>query len=374
MKRSLITLTTLIILSLACNLGAPAAENVPAANQPVETATSSPPALSDTCLSGQCEGVEVSQNDAGEAVLLFTIGMHIEPMGETAQGYGGNKGDYHQSAFFDHHVQDILTVTGMVEAHGGRMTIQAQSPFTTVVIESGNTILADLAARGHELALHFHENAHLGKNDETLSAQQWCDVMKQEISFITQASGVSDIRYWSGGNLYVDIHEAAQCAGLDVNSDWKNPQLQKTPLEFVGVNPWRPSGGTDGINLVDFTQHDPNGAIVFLPEGQYDKSNFAASRRSEDTGGDEAYFEYLKESLYASLEAAEAGKVNVFHFTVHPGEFRGDPQHPFDVIEKFLTEVVNPLVASGQVQWATFSEMADAYAAWEAANPGVAPR
>ena len=314
------------------------------------------------------------QSDAGEAVLLFDIGMHIEPMGETAQGYRSGKGDYHQQQFFERHVQNILVVAQIVEAHGGRMTIQAQSPFTTVAIESGNTILADLAARGHEMALHFHEDAHLGKNDETLSAQQWCDVMKEEISYITQASGVTNIRYWSGGNLYVDVYEAAACAGLDVNSDWKNPQLQETPLEFVGVNPWRPSGGTDGVNLTAFTQHDPNGAVVFLPEGQYDKSNFASMRRSDDAGGDEAYFEFLKESLYASLEAAQAGKVNVFHFTVHPGEFRGDPQHPFDVIEKFLAEVVDPLVASGQVQWATLSEMADAYAAWEAANPGVSPR
>lgn len=86
-------------------------------------------------------------------------------------------------------------------------------------------------------------------------------------------------------------------------------------------------------------------------------------RRSDDAGGDEAYFEYLKESLYASLSAAQAGKVNVFHFTVHPGEFLGDPQDPFGVIERFLTEVVDPLVASGQVQWATYSQMADAYAA-----------
>lgn len=345
MKHSLIALTTLIILSLACNLGAPAAENVPAENQPLETATISP-----------------VKNDAGEAVLLFTIGMHIEPMGETAQGFGGGKGNYHEPVFFDKQVKDILTLTQIVEAHGGRMTIQAQSPFTTVAIESGNTILADLASRGHEMALHFHEDAHLGKNTSALNVQQWCDVMKQEISFITQASGVTDIRYWSGGNLYVDVYEAAQCAGLDVNSDWKNPQLQETPLEFLGVNPWRPSGGTDGVNLADFTQHDPNGAVIFLPEGKYDKSDFASMRRSEDAGGDEAYFEFLKESLYASLDAAQAGKTNVFHFTVHPGEFRGDRQHPFDVIEKFLTEVVDSLVASGDVQWATFSEMADAYA------------
>jgi hypothetical protein len=322
------------------------------------------------------------QNEAGTeptasaetAVLLFTIGMHIEPLGATAQGYRGGKGDYRQPQFFERHVQDIQTVASMVEAHGGRMTIQTQSPFTSAAIESGNTILVDLAARGHELALHFHEDTHLGKNSPTLSVQQWCDVMKQEIALITQASGVADIRYWSGGNLYIDVYEAAACAGLDVNSDWKNPKLQETPLEFVGVNPWRPAGGTDGVQLTAFTQHAPAGAVVFLPEGQYDRSNFASMRRSDAVGGDEAYFEYLKQSLYASLAAAQPGKVNVFHFTVHPGEFRGDPAYPFAVIEKFLTEVVAPLVASGQMQWATFSEMADAYAAWEQANPGVSPR
>jgi len=354
MKHSFITLTTLIILSLACNLSAPTAENIPAANQPVETVT--------------------SPNEAGKAVLLFTIGMHIEPMGETAQGFGGGKGDYHQPVFFDKQVKDILAVTRIVESHGGHMTIQAQSPFTTVAIESGNTILADLAARGHEIALHFHEDTHLGKNSEALSVQQWCDVMKQEISLVKQASGVTDIRYWSGGNLYMDIYDVAECAGLDVNSDWKNPKIQETPLEFVGVNPWRPAGGTDGVALNEFIRYDPHGAVVFLPEGQYDITDFASMRRSEDAGGDEAYFEFLKESLYASLEAAGPNKVNVFHFTIHPAEFRGDPQHPFEVIEKFLTEVVDPLVANGQVQWATFSQMADAYAAWESVNPGVAPK
>jgi hypothetical protein len=265
-------------------------------------------------------------------------------------------------------------VTQIVEAHGGRMTIQAQSPFTSVAIESGNSILADLAARGHELALHFHEDAHLGKNSSSRTVQEWCDAMKQEMSLITHASGVTDIRYWSGGNLYADVYAAAACAGLDVNSDWKNPQTQTTNLSLAGVNPWRPAGGTDGSDFSLLAQHDPAGAVVFLPEGQYDKSNFASMRRSDEAGGDEAYFEYLKQSLYASLAAAEPGKVNVFHFTVHPGEFRGDPANPFAVIEKFLAEVVDPLVASGQVQWATFSQMADAFVAWETANPGAAPR
>ncbi|MDO8311970.1 MAG: hypothetical protein Q7T25_08525, partial [Sideroxyarcus sp.] len=265
---------TIVLLALLASACAPSA-----AAQVVETATSQP-------VGNEASAVPVSNPET--VVVYFTIGMHIEPMGVTAQGFKGGKADYHQEPFFLKQVDDIRTLTGIVEAHGGRMTIQAQSPFTMVAIESGNTILADLASRGHEMALHFHEDAHLGKNDETLSVQQWCDVMKEEISYITQASGATDIRYWSGGNLYVDVYEAAACAGLNVNSDWKNPQLQETPLEFVGVNPWRSSGGTDGVNLTAFTQHDPNGAVVFLPEGQYDKSNFASMRRSDDAGGDEA--------------------------------------------------------------------------------------
>ena len=351
---------TFVLMALLASACAPSV-----AAQPLETAT--PPEVKEEAGAAPVTSPE-------SAVLLFAIGMHIEPLGKTAQGYQSGKGDYRRQDFFDKHAQDILAVTQIVEAHGGRMTIQAQSPFTEVAIESGNTILADLAARGHELALHFHEDAHLGKNDGTLSVQTWCDVMKQEISLITQASGVTDIRYWSGGNLYPGVFEAAACAGLDVNSDWKNPNTQSTDLSIVGVNPWRPAGGTDGSDFTLFAQHDPAGAVVFLPEGQYDKTNFAASRRSDNAGGDEAYFEYLKQSLYASLAAAQAGKVNIFHFTVHPGEFRGDPAHPFEVIEKFLAEVVDPLVASGQVQWATLSEMADAFAAWEAVNPGVAPK
>ena len=352
--------TTLALLALLISACAPSA-----AAGTVETATQ--PQV-------QNEAGTASDANSEPAVLLFGIGMHIEPMGTTAQGYSSGKGDCRQPQFFERHVQDILAVTQIIEAHDGWMTIQVQSPFTSVAIESGNTILADLAARGHELALHFHEDAHLGKSDETLSAQTWCNVMKQEIALITQAGGVTDIRYWSGGNLYPTLFEAATCAGLNVNSDWKNPKTQSTDLSLTGVNPWRPTGGTDGSDFSLFAQHDPAGAVVFLPEGQYDKTNFASMRRSDNEGGDEAYFEYLKQSLYASLAAAQAGKVNVFHFTVHPGEFRGAPAHPFEVIEKFLTEVVDLLVASGQVQWATFSEMADAFAAWESANPGANPR
>jgi len=254
------------------------------------------------------------------------------------------------------------------------MTVQAQSPFTQVAIERGNTILRDLEAHGHEIALHFHEDAHLGRDPERLPVQAWCTVMQEEISYIQRAGAQKKIRYWSGGNLYTGIVEAASCAGLDVMSDWKNPRTQGTDLSLVGVHPWRPAGGPSETDLSKFATHDPNGQVIFLPEGAYDPEKFKNKNAIIARGGDQAWFEVIREALERSLESAKADRVNVFHFTVHPGEFRGDPTRPFGVIEDFLTNVVDPLVKAGKVRWATFSQMADEFIAWEKAHPGVDPR
>lgn len=72
MKRIFFFLSLIVLAALACSL--PATEIPSAETLPTETVTQP----------------EV-QNEAGEAVLYFTIGMHIEPMGETAQGYGAAK-------------------------------------------------------------------------------------------------------------------------------------------------------------------------------------------------------------------------------------------------------------------------------------------
>lgn len=316
-------------------------------------------------------------DDAGAPVILFSIGMHIEPNGGSpssiitgqpaARAPGGNKKSYYNSSFFDRDVAEIRTVAGIIEAHGGHMTVQAQTPFTTVAIESGDTILADLAAAGHELGLHFHEIVHLGRDPESLTADTWCAVMTEETELVKQASGVEEIRYFSGGNLYPDLYAAASCAGLDIHSDWKNPDDQSGDPTFVGLNPWRPAGGTDGADFTQVATHDPAGDVIYLAEGSYNNVDFTSSTTA--AGGDEeAYFEFLRASLMESLAQAEAGEVNVFDITIHPGEYKGTGQ-PYAIIDRFLTEVVDPLVASGQLRWATYSEKADAYSEWEASHP-----
>lgn len=309
----------------------------------------------------------------GPAPLLFGIGMHIEPVGATAQRADfrhASGADYNNPAAFQKAVESIQAVVDIVEDHGGRLTIQSQSPFTTAAISSGSTVLGDWEDAGHEVGLHFHEDAHLGASSAGLPVETWCGVLREEVDFLHQA-GVDSVTYWSGGNLYPHLYEAAECAGLTVNGDWKNPNTQSTPSELLGSVPWRPAGGTDGADVSAFAAHDPDGAIVFVPDGRSDRGTFPAASRD---GGDDAYFDYLEESLLSAIRDAEPGKPNVFHFTIHPGEFRGDVADQFAAIDRFLEEVVDPLVEAGAIEWATLSEMAAAFGEWEAAHPGEDPR
>jgi len=137
-----------------------------------------------------------------------------------------------------------------------------------------------------------------------------------------------------------------------------------TPDALASITPWRPAGGADGEDLTNLLAPDPNGKVIFLPDGLYGHEAYRAHKQvlkpaKAAEENDAALFDVLAEGLLTSTLAARSNQVNVFHLTLHPGEF--DPQ----ALDQFLKETVDPLVANGQVRWATFSDMASAYQAWE---------
>ncbi|MFA7003782.1 MAG: hypothetical protein WC429_07080, partial [Verrucomicrobiia bacterium] len=321
---------------------------------------------------------------SSDAPLLFCIGVHVEPLGAQPSALVGEDvgrmpprpgPDYNRGPFFLRHVADLQALAAIVEKHGGKMTVQVQTPFTSMCVKTGERILADFEKRGHEIALHFHEDAHLGRNGGSLPVETWTAVMKEEIELIKKA-GATRVRYWSGGNLYPKVLDAAAAAGLEVQSDHKNPRAQRTFPELLSINPWRPAGGPTAEDITAFAKHDPAGRIVYLPDGIFTRTDFNSMRRSEFAGGEAKYFDFLADSLRASLKAARSDRVNVFHVTVHAGEFRGGPDagKPFGVIDRWLSDAVDPLVKAGKVKWATLGGMADTFRTWEKKNPGVDPR
>jgi hypothetical protein len=337
-------------------------------------------------------------DDAGsaDAPVLFGIGIHVEPQGAVISRLVGPRpaegarplprtlnaprpmGDrpppnYNDPPYFRRTVDDLGLLARLVERRGGRLTVQVQTPFTRVAVESKEPVLADLEKRGHEIALHFHEYAHLGQPCDRFGVDLWKAVMQEEIDWIRK-SAVKTVRYWSGGNLYPGVLEAAAGVGLAVMSDYKNPHLQQSDARLQTVNPWRPAGGPREGDLAAFAAHDPRGRVVYLPDGIYASADYASLKRGRGGDSDARYFDLLTEGLETSLRAARPDRVNVFHLTVHPGEFRGIPREPYGVVDRWLTQTIDPLVKAGKVRWATFSEMAEAFTKWEQANPGVDPR
>ena len=328
---------------------------------------------------------------SADAPLLFCIGLHIEPFGakvselcrrdrperpgkadDDMKPDGARRSqDYHDKAFFNRHVADIRALAGVVAKHNGKLTVQAQTAFTRVCVDENQPILADLMKAGNEIALHFHEDAHLGKRCETLPADTWSAVMKEEIAWIGKACPGANVRYWSGGNNYPNLLAAADAAGLQVMSDHKNPKSQQTFPSLLAVNPWRPAGGPAEDNIEAFAKHDPKGKIIYLPDGIFSETDFA-ERKKQGWGH---WFDAMTEGLELSLKAASKDKVNVFHITLHAGEFRGGPgAQPFEIVDQWLTRVVDPLAKAGKIKWATYSEMAGAFASWEKTHPGIDPR
>jgi len=308
-----------------------------------------------------------------EPVLLLALGVHVEPFGAVPSqivgggraftGQGVKQQDYHDSQLFQRHVADIRNLAAVMEKHGGRLTVEVQTPFTTVAAQNRNTLLSDLENKGHEIALHFHEDKHLGNNCEALPVNIWTAVMAEEISYIKKA-GASSVRAWSGGNLYEGVLKAGKAAGLDVYSDWKNPQSQTADTVTFGLHPWRPAEGPDPDDMSGFARNDPDGKVIFLPWGLSSTGGLFGTGR----GKADAMFETVKQSINLSLSQAQADKVNVFHFVVHPGEITGIGSTPYASLDKFLTDYVDPLVTAGKVRWATYSGMADAYKAWESSS------
>jgi hypothetical protein len=281
--------------------------------------------------------------------LYFGIGVHIEPIAEYM-------GDF----VYQQDRERLCGLAEIVAQHGGVLTIQTQTPFDDKAQQLEDTIFADLAAQGHEIALHFHEDAHIPDADHR-PVEEWVTALGEEIDLIEELSGV-EVRTWSGGNIYDHLYEAAEEVGLEININYKNPQTQQSDERYTILTPWRPAGAS---SMEERTTHDPDGAVIYIPSGVFP----AHCDKLEAFPRPYCYeaFDYVTVALRNSLGAVTEGKVNAFYPTLHPSDFfgPGTDEDKLQVWDEWLTTVVDPLVADGRIQWATMSDIADAFVAWE---------
>jgi hypothetical protein len=147
-----------------------------------------------------------------------------------------------------------------------------------------------------------------------------------------------------------------------VNGNYKNRITQSSNPGFAVVNPWRPASATNDTSRLE---HDPQGPIIYIPSGVY-PTHCAKLEALPRPYGYEA-FDYVTRALKASLQVATPDRVNTFYFTFHPGDFLRPDNDEADYLvwEAWLTEIIDPLMATGKLKWATIEEMAQAFRDWE---------
>lgn len=314
------------------------------------------------CLVICADRVPVNAAAAAPGVLLVELGVHVEPFGLVNGRIQSGGASYDNETYFRQHTVLLRSLAAIVERHGGRATFQVQSPFIDSCTKYRDNVIGELAGRGHEIALHFHEDAHLGRNADTLAPERWIEVIGAQIAKI-QALGVERVRMWSGGNLYPHLLEAATAVGLDVMSDWKNPRTQTAESGLQVTTPWKPADSPNGTDLSAFLRHDPAGRVVYLPTGVIDPKTMHEDEINGAAEPAAALKAFWSDGVSASLAsvAQNPSATHVFHITLHPGELQSHDYGGDTTLDTWLREEIDPLVMAGKARWATYSQMADAY-------------
>jgi hypothetical protein len=189
---------------------------------------------------------------------------------------------------------------------------------------------------------------------------------------LAQASGTPVTDH--NGNF--DFTQASRFAEIPMLtwSVYKNYTNQRTYDRLIN-NPWRPAHCNAVRDIEAFLTHDPNTDIVYIPGwGQ------ALTRHHERA------LTRLRPMVSQFIRYADPERVNTFYAVLHVDHFRARDYGPdyitydertgeFAYSDEFLqdlqywddtmTELIDPLVAEGYLQWTSLPEMGELYRAWE---------
>ena len=269
---------------------------------------------------------------------------------------------------------NIRRFQNLISEYDGVVSFQVTQRWAELEREFNTGTLHWLASRGSEIALHIHEDYLLprylglpqqGSPDiEALVADQPESVVVealQELKEEVEALSGVEVTGFSGAPFIENPLEVATQAGLTIKFGYKDPVTRTIDPRLTVLNPWRPAGSE---NIEQLTAYDRNGESIFVPSGTM--PTHCQNVGTIPTPFNYAGLDYLTFLLRESLKHVDPDKINVFSMNFHPWDFAGDTD--FQLWREWLSQVPQPLLESGRVQWSTFGEVAELYSQWEAVN------
>jgi len=232
------------------------------------------------------------------------------------------------------------------EDHGAKIALQPDWTFIQGTVVHDPTLFSDFQASGHGVDTHAHETQYdLGQVHDMLDQAGVVDTII--------ANGGFD-KTWGDGNWVAYITHFQTPGGQQM---FQAVNAYKDPLSQVVdslATPIRPS--TSG----DWMVNDPNGLLVYIP----------GAPNSYLVGSNPSFFQLLPQAVDYALEGVIPGRVNCFYWHDPVGLYNGSllSKTRLDFWDQVLNNYFDQKVAQGDVVWANFTEMYQAYLDWEEDN------
>lgn len=322
-------------------------------------------------------GIEVPPEPTAPVHISFLI--HIEDPALITR----------QEAYFQQKTAVFRELARIFYRHGGFLTIQPEEDWVRAA-ESGfhPGLLAQLAA-DFDVVYSTHTHGPACRDDRgRLRSSADCNVHREwdrnivDDDILEYVGNLRNLISATSGQTVSDhngnftFRAASRFAEIPMQtwSAYKNFNTQRT-YDWLIINPWRPGEGNANDNILHFVTHDPTTNIVYIPgwsQALTRHPDRALSRTSR--------------ILSQVIRFADPDRVNTFYFVLHVDHFysrANDPSYlAYDTEtgeisygaefeqqirawEAVLTELVDPLVREGYLEWTSLPEMGALYRQWE---------
>lgn len=280
----------------------------------------------------------------GAGPLLLGFLMHIEDSGTLSA----------DEVNWSRRAAVVTALSQALQAHGAALTLQPGQSFVQGGLNFDPGWFAEREAEGMAWSVHVHNEA-----DGAEALEQ--SVRTSVKNYRDAGIDVDDVN----GGFKLGIWSNLENSGVKSLTAYKNPDTQ-LDLARPHVQPWRPADGTSSADEDAFGEHDPSGPLVYLP---------GSGVREEDNA---RFGEFARRHLAQVREHTRADEVNTWYFIQHVDGFGPDVlSDEFDeylaeglaadmaTIDDVLSSVVDPLVASGEVEYSDPGRMRTAFREWE---------
>jgi len=257
--------------------------------------------------------------------------------------------DFHESEnVFTSFANKLRSVKNLLREHGGKIDFGPDWPFLKGAINFDPELLPELIAEGHGVHTHAHESS---TNEET---GELYDL--GVVNNLLAEAGAPGNRIANGGFVqsgpdgknwvgYVEsFTNSDQSPMFDTIIGYKDLETQvPESLNFM----------IQATNTGELWQtHDTEGQLLYT-----------ASNMLQIVKGGVLDFSSIRDHMDTVLANVTPGRLNTmyWHDSLHNYTNDNDATGRLADWELFLTEYLDPLIASGRVQWKTFTEMTEIY-------------